>query len=166
MISYQDLVKHFGSSLSDKDLQSFLANLCSDLTDYNILEHDYIISQQIGIEFGFTNNSAVYEVDEGVVFENGNPVFTHFVLHPKSSTLIIDLPFDVNFTDNRIAIIKKAGNPSLTKEGYIKFLEKDFLVDNYKVGDIIITFDYDTEKKTINHIQVRDNNLAADHLKL
>jgi hypothetical protein len=165
MLSYKDFTKHFGSSLFDKGFQTFLSDTFSDLTKYDILESDYITSEKNGIQLGFTNNDAVYDDDENIVFEKGNPVFSHFIFHAKSLTLIDNLPFDTNFNDNRIEIIRKAGNPSQTKEGYADFLNKSFLVDNYKVDDIVITFDYDAEKQTINFIQIRDNNLV-EHLKL
>jgi len=125
MLSYKDFTRHFDLSLFDKDFQKFLTNSFSDLTEYNILESDYITSEKAGIDLGFTNNEAVYDDDD----------------------------------------IKKAGNPTQTKEGYADFLNKNFLVDNYKVGNVVITFDYDAESQTINFIQVRDNNLV-EHLKL
>jgi hypothetical protein len=162
MLSYRDFTKHFGTSLSDEGFQNFLHNTFSDLTEYDILESDYITSEKDGVELGFTNNEAVYDDDENIVFEKGNPIFSHFVLYPKSLALIDNLPFDTNFDNNRIEIIKKAGNPTQTKEGYADFLNNNFLVDNYKVGDIIITFDYNAEKQTINFIQVRDNNLRTN----
>lgn len=165
MLSYQDLTKNFGTNLSDTDFQLFLTSTFSDLTEYNILESDYITSEKTGIELGFINNDAVYDDDENIVFEKGNPVFSHFILYPKSSTLIDKLPFDTSFEDNRNEIIRQAGIPSQTKEGYADFLSKRFLVDNYKMGHIVITFDYDAEKETINFVQVRDNNLV-EHLKL
>lgn len=165
MLSYKDFTKYFGTSLFDKGFQTFLSKTFSDLTEYNILEGDYIASDKSGIELGFTNNDAVYDDDENVIFETGNPVFSHFILYNKSLTLIENLPFDANFNDDRIEIIRKTGIPSQTKEGFADFLNKSFLVDNYKVDDIVITFDYDVEKQTINFIQVRDNNLV-EHLKL
>ena len=164
MLSYTDFIKHFGLSLSDETFQTFLSNF-SDLTDYNILESDYITCGKDGVDLGFTNNEAVYDDDENVVFEKGNAVFSHFNLYPNSATLIDNFPFNATFADDRTEITRKAGSPTQTKEGYADFLNKSFLVDNYKVGDTIITFDYDAEKKTINFIQVRDNNLRED-LKL
>ena len=165
MLSYKDLTKHFGSSLFDEGFQTFLSDTLSDLTKYDILESDYITSEKNGIELGFTNNDAVYDDDDNIVFEKGNPVFSHFILYAKSFTIIDNLPFGTNFNDNRVEIIRKTGNPSQTKEGYADFLNKNFLVDNYKVDDIVITFDYDAENQTINFIQIRDNNLV-EHLKL
>ena len=165
MLSYQDLSKNFGLNLFDKDFQLFLTNTFSDLTEYNVIESDYIISDNTGIELGFTNKDAVYDDDDRVLFEKGNPIFSHFILFPKSVTLINDLPLQAKFTDKRPDIITKAGKPFQTKDGYADFLNKNFLVDNYKRDDIVITFDYDAEKHIINFIQVRDNNLV-EHLKL
>lgn len=162
VISYKHITWYFGLSLSDRDFQAFLTTSFSDLTEYNILENDCIISSKSGIEFGFINNEAIYDDDDNILLEKGNPIFSYFILYSKSSTLIDTFPFDANFTDSRIEIIKKAGNPTQTKEGYIDFLNKRFLVDNYKVDDIVITFDYDHEKHTINSIQVRDNNLITN----
>lgn len=164
MLSYKDLTKYFGINLFDKDLQTFLSSTFSDLTEYDILESDYITSAKHGVELGFTNKESVHDDDDNVIFEKGNPVFSHFILYPKSLTLIGNLPFDTGFDDDRTEIINKAGNPTQTKEGYTEFLNKDFLVDNYKVGHLVITFDYDVEKRTINFIQVRDNNLV-EHLR-
>lgn len=165
MLSYRNFTKYFGTSLFDKDFQIFLTNTFSDLTEYNILESDYITSTEHGVELGFTSNEAVYDDDENVIFEKGNPLFSHFILYQKSSTIIDKLPFDTDFSDNRVEVINKSGNPEQTKEGYADFLNKNFLIDNYKEGDVVITFDYDAETQTINFIQIRDNNLL-EHLKL
>jgi hypothetical protein len=78
---------------------------------------------------------------------------------------IENLPFNATFGDKRSEVIAKAGNPTQTKEGFAEFLNKSFLVDNYKLNDIVITFDYDAEKHTLNFVQVRDNNIVG-HLKL
>ena len=165
MLSYQDLSKYFGLKLFDKDFQFFLKNTFSDLTEYNVIESNYITSINTGIELGFKNKDAVYDDDDNILFEKGNPIFSHFNLFPKSVSLMNGLPFHANFTDKRFEIINKAGSPFQTKEGYKNFLDKNFLVDNYKLNDIAIAFDYDVEKQTINFIQVRDNN-SAEHLKL
>jgi hypothetical protein len=165
MLSYKDLTKHFGSSLYQRGFQIFLASTFSDLTEYNITESDYITSETSGVELGFTNKEAIFDDDEGVVFEKGNPIFSHFNLYPKSLTLINNLPFAITFEDKRLEIISKAGSPTQTKQGYADFLSKNFLVDNYKVGDTVISFDFDTETQTINFIQVRDNNLR-ENIKL
>lgn len=165
MLSYKDFARYFGISLFDKDFQSFLSGKFFDLTEYNILESDYIVSNKNGIELGFINNDAIYDEDENIVFERGDPIFSHFILYPKSLMLIDNLPLRTTFDDNRVDIIKKAGNPIQTKDGYTYFLGKKFLIDSYKVDNIIIIFDYDSEKLTINFIQVRDNDLV-DHLKL
>jgi hypothetical protein len=165
MLSYRDFTNHFGTSLSNEGFQIFLHDTFSDLTDYDILESDYITSENNGIELGFINIHAVYDEDDNVVFEKGDPIFSHFILFAISLTLIDDLPFDTNFHDNRTEVIRKAGNPYQTKEGFTDLLNKNFLVDNYKVDDIVITFDYEPEKQTINFIQIRDNNLV-EHIKL
>ncbi len=165
MLSYKDLTKYFGLSLFDLTFQTFLTKTFSDLTEYDILESDYISSENAGIEFGFTNTEAIYDDDENIVFDEGNPLFSHFTLYPKSLTIIDKLPFDINFDESRKEIMNKAGNPTQTKEGYDDFFKKRFLIDNYKVGDIVVTFDYDATKEKINFIQVRDNNLV-EHLKL
>lgn len=165
MLSYTDFTKYFGASLFDKDFQTFLTNTFSDLTEYNILDSDYISSAKAGIDLGFTNNTAVYDGDENIVSEKGNPLFSHFILHPASLAVMDNLPFDIHFDDNRTVILKRAGNATQTKEGFADFLNKNFLVDNYKRNNIVITFDYDAEKQTINFIQVRDNDLL-EHIKL
>jgi len=118
MLSYKDITKYFGSSLLDKAFQSFLINTFSDLTEYNILESNHIISEDKGIELGFTNNEAVYDDDDRVVFESGNPIFSHFIVYPKSMNLIDSFPFDIDFMDTRTEITRKAGSPTQTKEGH------------------------------------------------
>jgi hypothetical protein len=165
MLSYKDFTKHFGKSLFDRDFQIFLKATFYDLTEYDILESNYITSENCGVELGFTNKDAAYDDDDNIVFEKGNPIFSHFITYSKSSKLIGDLPFDVTFADTRPDIINKAGDPVQTKGGYSDFLNKNFLVDNYKQGDIIITFDFDAETQLLNFIQVRDNNLL-EHIKI
>ena len=165
MLSYKEFTKYFGTSLFDKGFQTFLSEIFSDLTEYDILESDYITSDKNGIELGFTNKDAIYDDDENVVFEKGNPIFSHFNIYPNSLTVLDNLPFDTYFDDNRNEIKSKTGNPTQTQKGSADFLNKRFLVDNYKVDNIIITFDYDAEKEIINFIQVCDNNLR-EHLKL
>ena len=96
MLSYQDLSKKFGLNLFDKDFQLFLRNTFSDLTEYNVLESNYITSINTGIELGFKNKDAVYDDDDNILFEKGNPIFSHFILFPKSVTLINGLPFQAN----------------------------------------------------------------------
>lgn len=49
MISYVDITRYFGLSLSDATLQDFLSKYFSDLTSYNVTEGDYIISDEKGI---------------------------------------------------------------------------------------------------------------------
>jgi len=165
MLQYQDLTKHFGLSLFDENVQTFLSGKFSDLTEYNILESDYITSVNAGIDLGFINKEAVYDDDDHVIYKKGNPLFSHFILYPKSCTCIDRLPFDIDFNDDRTEVIKKAGIPTMTKEGYADFLNTSFLVENYKVDEIVITFDYNTENQKLNFIQIRDNNLV-EHLKM
>jgi len=165
MLSFKDFTRFFGSFLTDNDFQSFLSNTFSDLSDYNVSLSDYIVSGSAGIELGFTNNDAVYDDDTEVIFEKGNPVFSHFNLYPVSEMLVTDFPFNVAFKETRKDIITRIGQPTKTNQGYADFLNKDFLVDNYKVDDIIVTFDYDSAIGTVNFIQLRDNNLKHN-LKL
>lgn len=165
MLSYKDLVQYFGHSLFEKEFQNFLAATFSDLTEYDILESDYIVSENTGIELGFINDEAIYDEDENIVFEKGNPVFSHFNLSPKSMILMDALPFDLSFKDKRTDIIDKVGSPTRTNEHYSGIFNKSFLINNYRVGDIVISFDYDPENQTLNLISVRCN-LLAEHLQL
>ena len=162
MLSYKDFTQHFGLSLFDKNFQFFLTSSFSDLTEYNILESDYVTSMKDGVELGFTNDEAVYDDDENIVLEKDNPIFSHFILYPKSLTIIDELPFDTNFNDNRSEIIQQVGNPTQTKEGYVDFLNKSFLVDNYKVGDIVIMFDFDPEKQIIEFLLAVNQTFATE----
>ncbi|NTS42156.1 hypothetical protein HRG84_14730 [Flavisolibacter sp. BT320] len=117
------------------------------------------------MDLGFTNNTAVYDEDDEILFEEGVPIFSHFILYPKSKRFIVKFPFDMSFDDDRDVIHKKAGIPTQTKEGYADLLNQSFLVDNYKEGSIIITFDYIPDSGIINFVQLRDNELVQ-HLKL
>jgi hypothetical protein len=157
--------KYFGSPLRGDEFRAFLSEYFVDLTEYNILESDYITSDLTGIEFGFTNNDAVYDDDDEVIFEEGNPIFSHYNLFPKSEIIVNKLPFEISFRDSREVVFIKAGLPIKTNKGYSDLLNKEFLVDSYKINDIIITFDYNGKDETINHISVRSNNLL-EHLKM
>lgn len=162
MLSYKDFTHYFGSYLNDTAFQTFLNKTFTDLTSYDVSESDYIVSDQAKIELGFTNADAVYDDDENEVFNEGAPVFSHINFHPGSDTLINVLPFDSTFEDTREYIITKAGEPTQTNQGYMDFLDKNFLVDNYKAGDVVISIDYDADSGTINFIQIRDNTIESD----
>ncbi|MRG43929.1 hypothetical protein GFS24_02330 [Chitinophaga sp. SYP-B3965] len=165
MLSYKEFTNRFGASLLEQEFRAFLTNTFTDITEYNILESDYMISEEMGFEIGFTNKGAVYDEDANVIFEKGDPIFSHFIVYPKSLKLIGSLPFDTNFTDKRNEVIAKAGDPIKTNEGFSGLLKKRFLVDSYKLGNIIVTYDYHPEEQTINFIQARENNLV-EHLRL
>ena len=75
------------------------------MTDYNILDSNYIISESSGMESGFTNNDAVYDDDGNIIFENGRPIFSHFNIYPKSHKLIESLPFNATFNDTRPIVL-------------------------------------------------------------
>ena len=165
MLSYKNFTEYFGSYLTDTKFQAFLTEIFTDLTSYDILNGDYICSDKTGIELGFTNDDAIYDDDENIVFEKGNPIFSHFNLYPKSDIIIAVLPFDISFNDTRATALTKAGNPTKTNQGHADFLNRDFFVDSYKIDDVIISLDYDTNMNKINFIQLRDNNLKSD-LKL
>ena len=161
MLNYKDFIKFFGSSLEDKKFQSFLISNFNDLTGYNIFDN-YMVSELAGIEIGFKNNDAVYDDDTQVIFEKGNPIFSHLNLYPKSGSFIEEFPFQSNFKDSRNEILAKAGEPDQTKQGFIELLNEHFLNDNYKIGDVVISFSYDPGSSIIQSIQVRDNNLCGD----
>src|SRR5688572_263382 len=99
MLSYTTLSNYFGTPLADASFQAFLRANFDDLSEYNVTESDYIISEKAGIDLGFTNQEAVFDEDDNIVFEQGNPVFSHFNINPGSK--IKELPFAVSFTDIR-----------------------------------------------------------------
>ena len=167
MLTYTELSKYFGSYLVDKEFKSFLANNFVDLTEYNILNSNYITSYLTSIELGFTNNDVVYDDDDQLIFEQGNPIFSHYNLFPKSEILIGKLPFDIYFTDTRKIVFTKAGLPIKTNQGHYDLLNIDFLVDSYKIESVVVTLDYNNKDESINSISVRDNNLNyKEQLKL
>lgn len=155
MLGYVDFIKYFGSFLVKEQFKSFLAETFVDLTEYNIFE-GYMISELAGIELGFTNEDAIYDDDEEIIFEPGNPVFSHCNFYPKSE---VSLPFDISFNDTRKTVFAKAGLPVKTNSGYSSILNYDFLVDSYKIDDIILTISYNSVDETINSVQFRDNDI-------
>lgn len=165
MLSYKEFTIYFGSHLKASDFQSFLAATFTDLTAYDIRESDYIVSERMGIELGFTNKEAIYDDDDKVMVEKGDPLFSHFTAYPISRRLLTELPFHVSFDDRRENVFQNAGIPNQTKEGYADFLNKHFLVDNYRMVDLVFTVDYEPQANTINFIQIRSNSLI-EHLML
>lgn len=163
MQSYKDLTQYFGVPLSDANFQSFIKRKFSDLTDYNVAENDYMVSENSGIELGFTNRDAVFDEDEGFVYHPGRPVFSHITIYPISP--LRELPFQASFGDSRSRVITKAGQPSQSRRGEASFLGSTFFVDHYKIDDLVISFNYQPENERINFIQIRDNNLVA-HLRI
>jgi len=165
MQSYKDLSNHFGTNLYDPSFNSFLHANFSDLTEYNVAESDYVISEEKGIELGFINEDAEFDEDEELVFNEGSPMFAFFNINPTEQNFFKELPFNIDFNDKREIVLEKAGNPTQTNQGRSDLLEKDFLVDHYKLDNLVITFDYDPISQALNFMQVRDNNLM-EHLKL
>lgn len=160
MLSYSTLIKYFGTELSNESFQSFLNSNFTDLTEYNILESEYINSTQKGLELGFKNDTAVFDDDSLEIFEKGNPVFSHFNLFPICAKYLNDLPFDTSFENSRDQIQQKAGVPTKIREGYLEILNKHFRIDNYQMGDIIISFDYIPETDKLDSIQIRSLKLT------
>lgn len=154
MDSYNQLTQYFNTELKDNKFQSYLKENFEDLTDYNITESDYIKSKKYGIELGFKNIDAVYDEDDKVIFEQGNPVFTHFNLFPESDSIFDRLPFGINFYDKRASVIIKAGQPHNSNKGEIPILGK-YLIDYYFVDDMIISFDYEVDEESIKFIQIK-----------
>ncbi|WP_295801480.1 hypothetical protein [Mucilaginibacter sp.] len=162
MLSYLDFSKRFGAYLSDPEFQSFLESTFTDLTTYNVSQSEYMISESTEIELGYTNEDAIFDEDDEIVFKEGNPRFSHFNIYPKSVIIINELPFRLKFTDDRNDILKKIGQPTKTNRG--DFLGTPFLTDHYKVDKTVISIDYFLNY-SIKHFQIRDNDLLL-HLKL
>lgn len=164
MLCYKDLVAYFGTPLGNGEFFIFLKNNFEDLGEYDVFSR-YITCQQTGVDIGFTDNEGIVDDDGEIVIKEGNPVFSHFNIYPKAEAIFNGLPFTIAFDDNRKDVLVKAGNPSVTKAGELKMLRKSFLIDHYKVDDIVISFDYDPVNNSLNLIQVRHNNLVA-HLSI
>lgn len=164
MLNYLHFTNQFGSYLYDDNFQAFLAANFTDLSLYNILKSDYMRSQILDIDLGFTNEDAVIDEDELIVLEPGQPIFSHLNIYPTQD-MQYALPFKVSFTDTREEVFKKAGEPTQTKHGNSPILDKPFLIDHYKIDSLVLSIDYDPVDKHINFIQIRDNNIVA-HLKL
>lgn len=164
MFTYLHFTNQFGSYLYDDNFQAFLADTFTDLSSYNILKSDYMRSELLHIDLGFTNEDAVIDEDELIVLEPGQPIFSHLNIYPKQDAEY-GLPFDISFTDTRAQVFKKAGEPTQTKNGDSPILDKAFLIDHYKIDNHVLSIDYDPLDEHINFIQFRDNNIVA-HLKL
>jgi len=164
MFNYLHFTDQFGSYLYDDNFQAFLADRFTDLSSYNILKSDYMTSELLHVDLGFTNEDAVIDEDELIVLEPGQPTFSHMNIYPKPDRQCV-LPFEISFTDTRNEVFKKAGEPTQTKHGDSPILDKPFLIDHYKIGDLVLSIDYDPQDEHINFIQIRDNNIIT-HLKL
>ncbi len=84
MLTYNDFANRFGASLLDQEFLAFLTNTFADLTEYNVLESDYMVSEETGVELGFTNDTAEYDGDDNVVIDRGTRSFLIliFIQHP------------------------------------------------------------------------------------
>ncbi|MFC0518193.1 hypothetical protein ACFFGT_28520 [Mucilaginibacter angelicae] len=164
MFTYLHFTDQFGSYLYDDNFQAFLADTFTDLSPYNLLKSDYMRSELLHIDLGFTNEDAVIDEDELIVLEPGQPIFSHLNVYPKPDA-IYGLPFEISFTDTRTQVFKKAGEPTQTKHEDSIVLDKAFLIDHYKIDNLVLSIDYDPQDERINFIQLRDNNIIA-HLKL
>ena len=163
MLSYKEFVIYFGTKLSANGFQSFLGETFTDPTDYDVAESEYMVSELMGMELGFTNEKAIYDEDDKMVFDKGDPVFSHFTAYPGSRRLLKELPFNVSFDDTRDSVLQKAGVPTQTKEGYFDLMKRHFLIDNYRIDNVVFTIDYNPIANTINFIQMRSNSLI-EHL--
>lgn len=164
MFNYLHFTNQFGSYLYDDAFQSFLTDTFIDLSPYNILESDYMRSDLLHVDLGFTNEDAVIDEDELIVLEPGQPIFSHLNIYPKQDE-VYRLPFEILFTDTRAQVFKKAGEPAQTKHEDSPVLDKAFLIDHYKMDNLVLSIDYDPQDEYINFIQFRDNNIIS-HLKL
>jgi len=120
MHSFKDLTKYFGTALSDSAFQAFLSNNFDDFTQYNVVESNYISSENAKIELGFQNNEAVADEDDEIVFDEGNPLFSTVNIFPGST--ITELPFDLTFADSRDEVLAKAGSLHKPAKGKHHFL--------------------------------------------
>lgn len=165
-MTYLDITKYFGTQLSDIDFQNFLKELSCDPKKYNIAESQYILSNDNGIEVGFKNKTAVYDEDDQIVFEEGNPVLSVINIRIAFGKLLKLLPFDIKFSDTRTIVREKAGNPIKVVDYEDKFFNKQMMIDHYKIDNLAISIDYDANNETIDFIQIRDNNQTDTHLKI
>ncbi|WP_114938085.1 hypothetical protein [Mucilaginibacter endophyticus] len=164
MFNYLHFTDQFGSYLYNDDFQEFTTKTFTDLSRYNVLESDYMRSETMHIDLGFTNDDAVIDEDELIVLEPGQPIFSHLNIYPKQDIQYL-LPFEISFTDTRNDVLQKAGNPTQTNHEVSPILDKHFLIDHYKIGNLVLSIDYDPHDEYINFIQIRDNNIVA-YLKL
>lgn len=165
MISHNDLTRYFGYGLNDDLFCSFLSDTFTDLVDRIAGDDIFMISDQYGIEIGFSNFDSLFVDYSGELFEKSNPVFSYITLYPQCLNILNRLPFNSSFHDKREDVISRAGTPTITNSGFSFLLNKKYLIDNYKMSDIVVTYDYHADAETINFIQIRDNELVKD-LKL
>lgn len=165
-MNYLDIAAYFGTKLSDPDFQVFLKEISCDAKKYNVAKSEYISSKKMGLDIGFKNDDAVYDDDEEKVFKKGTPVFALFNLHPSSEKIIESMPFGITFSDTKSIVRKKAGNPIKVVDFEDDLLEKHFMIDHFKSGNLAISVDYDSKDETVECIQIRDNEQSEDHKKL
>lgn len=165
-MTYLEISKYFGTKLSDTNFQTFLKSISCDPAQYNVSTGDYISSETIGLDMGFKNVDAVYDDDDEKVFEKGTPIFSLFNMYPMSEKIVSSIPFDIKFSDNRNTVREKAGQPVKITDAIDKLLDKHFLIDHFKMDNIAISIDYNSKDETIEFIQIRDNNLVDENLKL
>ncbi|MBA4240619.1 MAG: hypothetical protein C0448_07830 [Sphingobacteriaceae bacterium] len=164
-MTFHDITKHFGTKLADLDFQKFLKSISCDPTTYNVAESDYIISADNAIEIGFNNKDAEYDEDEKTIFKKGTPIFSFFNLHPKSYTLVSSIPFNLNYNDTRKTVREKVGLPIKMVEFEDKFFNKRFIVDHYRIDNLAIAIDYNSNDEKIASIQISDYTQLKEHLK-
>jgi hypothetical protein len=165
-MKYLDITKYFGTKLSDPDFQSFLKSISCDPTKYNVAKSEYVSSKTTGLEFGFRNDDAIYDEDDQKVFKKGTPIFSLFNIHPSSEKFIESIPFDIKFSDTKNIVREKAGQPIKIVDAESNFFKKRYMIDHFTIEHLAISVDYNSEKETIEFIQIRDNNQAKEHVKL
>ena len=159
MLGYKDFIKFFGHSLSDSNFQYFLHSTKLEFGEYDIF-NNFMLGKNGEIDLGFKNNEAVIDEDDYVVYEHGNPIFSHFFLYPISQNNFKELPLNINFFDFRESIIQH-NEPTKTYRSYDEILKCDYLIDHYNMeNNIVVSIDYDSNTNKIKFISIRDNSLS------
>lgn len=155
MITCFDIANFFGQKLYDSQFAIFLSNNFNNLTRYDIIDSDFISSEGNGIEFGFTNNTAIIERNENILLKEGIPIFTHFNVFEISEKSVM-LPFNLSFADKRRIVLHKMGTPYNTNNRDKLSKKYNYVEDIYVEDKIIIIFNYNKLKQAIIHIGFLD----------
>jgi hypothetical protein len=158
MKTIKELTKYFGYYMSNKEFNVMLEELFIDPANYDN-KTLYRVCKKTKLEIGFTNERMIRPADKDKPMMGGRPVFTHFNLFPKCSQLFETLPYGITFADKLENVREKAGIPVKSIDINTPILGWN-RSDQYEMGDIKLSVDYNPENNSIKFIQVSQGKKA------